>query len=77
MDRDREEWISTGEAAHLLRMSPQWVREGLIRSGRLEAIPTLAGYIMHLTNDETIGQKRTELPPKTLRRPLMRQLVEA
>ena len=77
MDRHREEWISTGEAAHLLRMSPQWVREGLIRSGRLEAIPTLAGYIMRRSDVEAIAQKRAELPPNARRRPLMRELVEA
>ena len=74
---DREEWISTGEASRLLNCSPQWVRAGLILSGRLEAIRTLAGYILRRADVEALAQKRAELPPNTRRRPLMRELVEA
>ena len=73
---DSEEWISTGEASRLLDVSAQWVRI-LIRSGRLEATPTLAGYIMRRSDVEAIARERAELPPSTRRRPLMRELVEA
>ncbi len=76
MDRVNEEWVSTGEAARILDVSAQWVRH-LILSGRLEAVATLAGYIMRKSDVEQLAEERAERPPNTRRRPLMRDLVEA
>ena len=73
---DREQWISTGEASHIMCVSAQWVRM-LIRSGRLDAIPTLAGYVMRRSDVEALARERAEQPPSTRRRPLVRDLVEA
>ena len=66
---DREEWVSTGEAARILDVSAQWVRTGLILSGRLEATPTLAGYIMRRSDVEALARERAKLPSSTRRRP--------
>ena len=73
---DRDEWVSTGEASHIMRVSPQWVRI-MIRSGRLEAIPTLAGYVMRRSDVDALAAERAKRPPSTHRRPLLRDLVQA
>ena len=68
MDRmETTEWLSTGEASQVARVSPGWIRK-LARSGRLTHIESTLGVLVKRDEVEELARQRAANPTYFARR---------